>query len=269
MDKFNTLFEESAIKKDRRAKMATEQFKNFVDNNNLAGNLLELASALGTPRCDLYEVYEGNYDVLVRDASVYDCIGKLLFVWKYKDLIHKIESLKKDTANLPLESNEDEHFLDNVNQNLAKDFIDKQESMIAKKTFDEDIENGNSFIKDVKQNYEDALKESQIELFGDAERLDDKPLDELKFYIFLNGWGNEFDTELLVHKPSVLLFLYRKLQERMEEKLKPNNIVSPEEEAKTERLKKEVKKRDNELDFFGDDALIANEALMNLLKLLK
>lgn len=108
---------------------------------------------------------------------------------------------------------------------------------------DEDYEEKASKTTEaVKSAYDKAVKETQMKLFGDTELLDNKTLGDLKYYIYKNDWDKEFDLELINHRESVLLFLYRKLQEEVDKNQLKNCGVTKEQQKNLNDIKKKAEK---------------------------
>jgi len=184
-----------------------------------------------------------------------------------KDKLHEyvgshasIKAIDKETGRV-IETNAksieeaSRQFVEKINSLLNPDSkIDVDEALKAKKVFDNDIKKqmescqyDNPVRDKVINDYDKHVKNAQMELFGDTELLNNKTIGELRYYIFKNGWDKEFDTELLNHRESVLMFLYRKLQELTEEKMKKSNNITKEDMKNFEKSKavadKEYKKQ--------------------------
>lgn len=174
---------------------------------------------------------------------------------------------------------EDIEFIDKVNENLMmmgqKDcVINTKEALEAKKAFEEDIkmEPKSEFQKQIMASYDNAVKEAQMELFGTTELLDNQNLPTLHDYIIRNNWEDEFDWELKDHRQTVLMFLYKKLEDRTRVLMKEKNNITAQDEKKFSELKKKSKKKFNEskkeLDALDFEEIDANKLINDLQKII-
>lgn len=94
--------------------------------------------------------------------------------------------------------------IEKVDKNKKKS-LEKKTNLIENKTDKKD---------DATSNYDEAIKKAQNELFKTDRLIEELPTSELKHLIYINKWYNEFDSDLMNDRVSMLLFLYKKLEEK-------------------------------------------------------
>lgn len=131
-------------------------------------------------------------------------------------------------------------FIDNVNKSLSKDKkLDKTETLKAKKVFDTD------YNKQVSDEYDEAAKKANIELFGTVSDLNSLPIGELKYLIYKNRWEKELDLNMINHRQTVLSFLYHKLEDKVAENLHRKHNVKESDIDALKKLRQSIKDKYN------------------------
>ena len=114
----------------------------------------------------------------------------------------------------------DEEFIDNVNSNLEpEDWIDKEEAIEAKRVYEDEIER-DEYEENFNLRYDNAAKESMIELFGDDSPLEKSSTQRLVKYVYENGWEDEIPESDLLDRNALITFLYVKVSNLIVEKMK-------------------------------------------------
>ena len=115
----------------------------------------------------------------------------------------------------------DEKFIDDVNSELGDDEqIDKKDARKANTAFKIDFAEMQKKYKNwFDEKYDEIVRESMVELFGDDTPLNNKTIKDLKLHIYENGWQNELKKEELNIRSEILGLLYHKLEEKVSEKL--------------------------------------------------
>jgi hypothetical protein len=118
---------------------------------------------------------------------------------------------------------EDEKFIDDINKELAdSDKIDKDEAIKVKNNVLSDIKCMKKKYSDwYVEHYDKMAREAMKELFDSDEMLDNRVIGELKYYIYKNGWQDEATSDIFnsQNKNVVLSFLYKKLDDKVREKM--------------------------------------------------
>lgn len=215
----NDLEHRAQLKKDQKLEKISD-----------LANMVIATEEIFTEVCEACDIAEDELDSImygtVTDMALSD----------YYRLETYLNDMMKYNPPTKEEETEDEEFIKEINENLSEDDkIDVEETKEAKEVFNEDIK------KEISDNYSNAAKEANKELFDTEEDLNSMTIGDLKYFIYKNGWQKEFDLTLINHRQSVLSFLYHKLEDRIAEIVKEKNKEKAKKEfSKSMEAKKPI-----------------------------
>ena len=119
---------------------------------------------------------------------------------------------------------EDEKFVEELKERMKGTFeLEKSEVMEARDVFMSDLrKNENRYERWFGDTYEKLSMECMKELFKDDKPLEEKSVEDLKYYIYLNGWQNDYPNEHFDNRQMLISFLYDRMCDLMRAKLRKN-----------------------------------------------
>lgn len=165
---------------------------------------------------------EGDFEVTTSDRKGLFCEIKSVELQKWGEGDKESASItlvlndSYDSKKLLL-AKQDSDFIDSVNENIeGESKIDKEEALEAREVFYSDLQDKCEKFFD--NEYDNIVKESMTKLFDDDKPLADKTNSKLRYYVYINGWQDEFPKDLFNDRSTLITFLSGKLEKDIKER---------------------------------------------------